>query len=79
MITINTHKAKTHLSHYLSLVQKGTVVIIAKHNLPVAELRPIQKLATHRAVGLCQEKFDIPKSFYKPLPKKIVDAFNKPQ
>lgn len=79
MITVNIHKAKTHLSRYLSLAQKGEMIIIAKHNLPIAELRLIQKEGAHRALGQCQEKFEIPESFYKPLPKKVTDTFNNPQ
>lgn len=40
-MTISTHEAKTHLSRYLSEVEKGASVIIARGKKPVAMLVPI--------------------------------------
>lgn len=42
MITVNTHEAKTQLSHLISLVEvQHEVVRICRHGKPVAELVPI--------------------------------------
>lgn len=40
-MTISTHEAKTHLSRYLSEVEKGAIVVIARGKKPVAMLVPI--------------------------------------
>jgi len=42
MIKVNVQEAKTHLSRYLEQVEQGEVVVLCRHNQPVAELRAIQ-------------------------------------
>jgi antitoxin (DNA-binding transcriptional repressor) of toxin-antitoxin stability system len=42
MIKVNIQEAKTHLSRYLDLVEKGDVIIVCRHNRPVAEIRAVQ-------------------------------------
>ena len=37
MQTVNTHEAKTHLSHLLKKVANGEEVIIAKSGKPIAK------------------------------------------
>jgi len=79
MLTVNVHEVKTKLSHYLDLVQKGKSVIIAKRNIPIAEIRPIEKDLPQRVIGQSVEKFEIPKEFFNPLPTKVTAAFNNPK
>jgi len=43
MLTINIYEMKTKFSHYLDLVQQGKKIIIAKRNIPIAEVKPIEK------------------------------------
>jgi prevent-host-death family protein len=40
---VNVHQAKTQLSKLLEAVEKGEEVIIARDNVPVAELVPVRK------------------------------------
>jgi len=42
MTKINVQHAKTHLSRYLDQVEKGEVVVVCRHNRPVAELRAVE-------------------------------------
>ena len=42
MIKVNIQEAKTHLSRYLDQVENGDVVVVCRHNKPVAELRAVQ-------------------------------------
>ena len=79
MLTVNVYQAKTKLSHYLDLVQKGKTVIIAKRNVPLAKISKVENLTPKRAIGQCKEKFEIPQSFFEPLPDTILDAFNNPR
>ena len=41
MIKVNIQEAKTHLSRYIDQVEQGAVVIVCRHNQPVAELRAV--------------------------------------
>ena len=34
--------------------------------------------ARERAIGLCTEKFEIPESFFEPLPDELVQGFSNP-
>ena len=42
MIKVNIQEAKTHLSRYIDQVEHGDVVVVCRHNQPVAELRAIE-------------------------------------
>ena len=42
MIKVNIQEARTHLSRYIDRVEKGEVVVVCRHNQPVAELRAIE-------------------------------------
>jgi prevent-host-death family protein len=41
MLRVNIHEAKTHLSRYIEQVERGEVVVICRHNKPIAEIRVI--------------------------------------
>src|SRR5262249_51455944 len=75
-IMIKVNDAKTHLSKYLELIERGESVLVCRRNIPIAEIRPVKKSRkTKRAIGLAKGTFRIPTSFFKPLPKGIEDSF----
>ncbi len=41
MLRVDIHEAKTHLYRYVDDVERGEIVVICRHNKPVAELRLI--------------------------------------
>jgi prevent-host-death family protein len=41
MTTVGAYEAKTHLPELLERVRKGETIVITKHGMPVAELRPV--------------------------------------
>lgn len=49
MIKVNIQEAKTHLSRYIDRVEEGDVIIVCRHNRPVAELRAIESAQVPRA------------------------------
>ena len=74
---VNIHEAKTQLSRYLEKVEQGETVLICKHNVPIAELKRIQKpLKDPRLIGLAKGEFKIPKKFFDPLPDDLLRLFN---
>jgi antitoxin (DNA-binding transcriptional repressor) of toxin-antitoxin stability system len=78
MQRVNIQQAKTHLSRYLHAAENGEVVVLCRHNKPVAELRPLQAeasiLGTPR-FGLW-EGFGVSDAFFEALPDDLVAAFN---
>ncbi|MGP0076002.1 MAG: type II toxin-antitoxin system Phd/YefM family antitoxin [Bryobacteraceae bacterium] len=76
MIRLNVHQAKTHLSKYLDRLSEGETILLCKRNTPIAEIRPVaQARKTKRPIGLAKNKVKITKSFFKPLPDELLDAF----
>lgn len=78
MIVINTHEAKAKLSEYLAAVEAGEIVQICRRNVPVAQIVPLPKPRSKpRPVGLaCDAEYEIPDSFFEPLPDELLKAFN---
>jgi len=76
MKKLNIHEAKTHLSRYLPLLEKGETILLCKRNVPIAEIRPLPPVRkSKRPVGLAKGEFTIPPEFFEPLPKEILAAF----
>jgi len=76
MIKINIHEAKTHLSRYLANLAEGETILLCKRNVPVAEIRPLPpERTTPRPIGLAQGTFEIPASFFDPLPEELAAGF----
>lgn len=48
---------KTHLSRYVEAVEGGEIIVICRHNKPVAELRPVPEAAkpVHRTPGVLRD------------------------
>lgn len=78
MTRVNIHEFKTHLSRYMKKLAQGEALLICKHNVPLAELRPIHPRRTvRRPIGLDKGKVTIPPEFYEPLPRDLLDAFGE--
>lgn len=76
MVTLNVHEAKTHLSRYLSRLTDGEKIILCKRNVPIAEILPLKRARTQpRPVGLAKGRFEVPSTFFEPLPDEMLDAF----
>ena len=56
---INVSEAKANLSRLVELAYHGERVVIAKNNLPVADLVP-HKRGERRRLGLLKGKFVVP-------------------
>lgn len=75
MDPINIHEAKTQLSKLIEAVEAGEEVIIARAGKPVARLVPFKPVKPVRKPGLMKGKFEVPDSFFDPLPDEILDYF----
>ena len=55
---------------------EGEIIVLCKRNTPVAELRGLPKpRAGKRPIGLGKGLIEIPDSFFDPLPKDVIRAF----
>lgn len=75
MDPINIHSAKTQLSKLIEAAERGEEVIIARAGTPVAKLVALQNPKPVRKAGSMKGRFEVPDSFFEPLPEDILDAF----
>jgi antitoxin (DNA-binding transcriptional repressor) of toxin-antitoxin stability system len=78
MIKVNIHEAKTHLSRYLDQVEGGDVVVVCRHNQPVAELRAIETAPAHpaRVAGLLKGRVDWAPDSFAPMTDEELAEFD---
>ncbi len=75
MKRVNLHEAKAQLSALVDRVSEGETVVICRRNVPCAELRPVPRpRKSPRPIGLAKG-FEVPSSFFEPLPDDILEAF----
>jgi prevent-host-death family protein len=70
MQVVNIHEVKAHLSEYLSKVEQGETLVIARRNKPIAELRPLPEPTEpkkRRPMGLAKGMGEVLPSFFEPM------------
>jgi antitoxin (DNA-binding transcriptional repressor) of toxin-antitoxin stability system len=73
---VNIHDAKTNLSRYLAELTPGEALVLCKRNQPVAEVRLLRKKPGPKPrIGVAKGRFEVPDSFFEPLPDEILNAF----
>lgn len=76
MIRLNIHEAKTHLSRYLGRIEAGETILLCKRNVPIAEIRPIDRRRTEpRELGFMRGTLEVGDAFFEPLPQDLLDQF----
>jgi len=78
-LKIDLAEAKAKLSRLIDSLLSGEqdVVVVFRRNVPVAELRPVRRTRGRpRPFGFARGEFEIPDSFFDPLPDRMLDAFN---
>jgi antitoxin (DNA-binding transcriptional repressor) of toxin-antitoxin stability system len=77
MIRATVQEVQSSLPRYLAEVARGEIVEVTENEQTVAELRAApQSRQTARPIGLAKGTFEVPPSFFEPLPAEILDAFN---
>jgi len=74
---VNIHEAKTQLSRLVEEAAAGQEIVIAKAGKPVAKLSPLAQRRAPRKLGLLKGKLRLTEDFDAPLPRAIVQAFEK--
>ena len=77
MIKVNIQEAKTHLSRYLDQVEGGEVIVVCRHNQPVAEIRAIQtaSVSPTRVAGLLKGLVHWEPDAFAPLSEQELAEF----
>ena len=75
MKAVNLQDAKTHLSRYVDDVEKGEVVVLCRHNKPVAEIRSIETADEGIPEFGIYDGFGVSESFFEPLHDDLLRAF----
>lgn len=79
MIHIDIHELQSDPSPYLERVARGETIVLMRDDEPIIELRPVaSRVVASRPIGLAKGTFEIPASFFDPLPVDVVDSFYGP-
>lgn len=70
--TVKVQEAKTRLSALLAEVEHGNEVVIARGDVPVARLTPLEE-TPERELGFVP--YRLPSSFFDPLPEGELAAW----
>jgi prevent-host-death family protein len=78
MIRVNIQEAKTHLSRYLDRVEQGDLVIVCRHNRPVAELRAVEtpRVRPARVAGLLKGQVHWEPNAFAPMTAEELAEFD---
>jgi antitoxin (DNA-binding transcriptional repressor) of toxin-antitoxin stability system len=79
MIRVNIQDAKTHLSRYIDRVEQGDVVVVCRHNRPVAELRAIETpmVRPARVAGLLKGRVHWEPDAFAPMTDEELAEFDR--
>lgn len=76
MSTITVQDLQRDLVGFLRRVEAGESFLVTDDDRSVAEVRPIQTVATQpRPFGLCAGQFTVPSDFDHPLPDDLLHDF----
>lgn len=64
-LIVNISEAKTHLSKLIDRVYHGEKIVIAKNNLPIADL-VAHKPEGERQLGLLEGQIQLPEDLFQP-------------
>ncbi|MBF0491905.1 MAG: type II toxin-antitoxin system Phd/YefM family antitoxin [Deltaproteobacteria bacterium] len=72
MTKLNIHEAKTHLSKYLPLIQRGETILLCKNGVPIAQITPLpkKKRSIEKLFGIAKDKVIDMSHFDDPLTEK---------
>jgi prevent-host-death family protein len=75
MTTVNMFEAKTQLSKYVEMAEKGQDVVIARAGRPVARLTQLEPEKRHVHFGLMKGRMSVADDFDGPLREDVLAEF----
>ncbi|MGA7354955.1 MAG: type II toxin-antitoxin system prevent-host-death family antitoxin [Candidatus Cybelea sp.] len=74
---MNIHEAKTQLSRLVEAAAAGQEIVIVKAGKPMAKLSALRREHGPRRLGILKGKLRVLKNFDVPLPRALLDDFEK--
>lgn len=75
MTVINVYDARAKLSRLIDRALAGEEIVIARNGRPAVRLVPVGEALPSRKPGAFKGMFEVPDSFFEPLPDDVLDAF----
>ena len=72
---VNLQDAKTNLSRYVDDVQNGEVIVLCRHNKPIAEIRGLENAEVGTPKFGIFDGFGVSPEFFEALPDEFLRAF----
>ena len=76
MAQFTVHAAKTNLSKLIARAEAGEEIVILRGKEPVAKLIPFAPKPRRKA-GSMKGQFEVPDSFFEPLPPEELEAWGQ--
>lgn len=76
-MNVSVEDVKRDPESILHRVREGETLVVTDHDLPVAEIRPIEAVRRPRPFGLAAGTFVVPDDFDDPLPDEILRDFEQ--
>ena len=77
MKIVTVHQAKTTLSKLIERALAGEEVVIARGDVPVVQLVPLDSEAPRRVFGVLKGKLQVTPAFFEPLPPEELAAWEQ--
>jgi prevent-host-death family protein len=74
MAVINVYDARAKLSRLIDRAVAGEEIVIARNGRPLVRLTPVGETLPARKPGALKGLFEVPDSFFEPLPDDVLDA-----
>lgn len=75
MKPVGIYEARASLSRLIERALAGEEVVITRRGKPAVRLVPVAEALPPRKPGALKGLFEVPPSFFDPLPDEIIDAF----
>lgn len=75
MTQVSVRQARAALSALIERARAGEEIVITRQGTPVVRLAVVEGRLPQRRAGALKGLFEMPDSFFDPLPEDILDAF----
>jgi len=75
MKPVNVHEAKTHLSRLIERARAGEEIVIARNNVPLVRLVPLDRTEPRRRFGALRGRIRVDDGFLEPLSEDELEAW----
>ena len=75
---LNLHEVKDQFSKYIEMVESGETIVVCKRNIPVAEIRPVEKKEKRTPVlGSAASRGKSAKIIVQPMTKSELELWEQ--